>query len=230
MFLRIQRATGFYEIDTLVKNFEDAEDENFSLFKYNNLLRIEIEGLEQNIADYTEEHIQLSGTGSRKEDTEKLKILHTLEEKWTDIERRADTYDIKYQESQQTLAKVRAGIGAIFAKLPCGVEDLPSGCGAGISEANMMSYLAVIEKQTSELLKKCDDDDQFGTKTKAMSTGTSMPTRLPSTVEDCSDDDDDDEEDDQRPFTREELKAKTGKAIKKKERKARMKGGNAGEK
>jgi len=93
-----------------------------------------------------------------------------------------------------------------------------------------MSYLGVIEKQTSELLKKCDDDDQFATKTKAMSTGTSMPTRLPSTVEDCSDDDDDDEEDDQRPFTREELKAKTGKAIKKKERKARMKSGNAGEK
>merc|ERR1712203_33302 len=231
-FSRIQAATGICDIDELVQNFLLAEDTNFSLFKYNTELSADIEKLEQQITDYKEEHVALSGTSNRKEDTEKAKILETLEEKWNDIDKKAVQYEVKHQESQQTLSHVRTGIESIFRRIGCTQEELPCGCGTGISESNMMQYMAVIEQRTNELLKlydalKQDDDDDTG----GRPTRSGFPSaqlqinKLPSTVEDYSDDEDDEDEDDQRPFTRDELKAKTLKGISKKQKKSRMKGG-----
>lgn len=231
-FARIQAATGICDIDELVQTFSNGEDQNYGLFKYNNLLRADIEKLEQQIANYQEEHVTLSGSSNRKEDTERLKVLESLEEKWTDIERKADSFDIKYQEAQQTLTHVRDQINAIFVKLQCTVEDLPSGCGTGISEANMNLFLAVVESRTNDLMNvyeqiKGDEDDDFDTMRASRVQGSSsnLQIKLPSTVEDYSDDEEDEDEDDQRPFTRDELKAKTLKGISKKQKKSRMKGG-----
>jgi len=233
-FARIQAATGICDIDELVQNFINAEDTNFSLFKYNNELSADIEKLEQQIAEYQDEQVMLSGTSSRKEDTEKAKILETLEEKWNDIDRKAISYEVKHHESQQTLSSVRTCIESIFRRLGCTPEDLPSGCGTSISEANMMQYLAVIERRTNELLKlydamRQDDDDYEATKPSrsGYSSANLQINRLPSTVEDYSDDEDDDDDDDQRPFTKEELKSKTMKNISKKGKKTKMRSGAA---
>jgi len=236
-FERIQKATGICDIDELVQNFIHAEDQNFSLFKYNNELSADIEKLELHIGEYREEYVALSGNGSRKEDTEKVKILETLEEKWNDIDRKAIHYEVKYQESQQTLTHVREGIKSIFKRTNCTQEDLPSGCGTGISEANMMLYLAVVENEVSKLLKIYDairvdeDDAETARPVRPAGASTNFQIKLPSTVEDYSEDEDDDDEDDQRPFTRDELKTKTMRGISKKQKKSRtMKGGAAGEK
>jgi len=108
---------------------------------------------------------------------------------------------------------------------------MPSGCGSGISESNMMVYLSVIESRTNELLKMYDQlkegDEEYEaeiSKTKAGQSSANLQIKLPSTVEDYSDDEDDDDEDDQRPFTRDELKTKTMRGITKKQKKSKMKG------
>jgi len=226
-FERIQKATGICDIDELVTNFCHAEDSNFSLFKYNTELSAEIEKLEQHITEYREEYVTLSGNGNRKEDTEKVKILETLEEKWNDIDRKAIHYEVKHQESQQTLAHVRENIKSIFKRLNCSQDSLPSGCGGGVSEANMMQYFAVIEKEISTLLRvydaiQPDDEDEVTTKPgRPAGASTNYQIKLPSTVEDYSEDEDDDDEDDQRPFTRDELKARTMRGITKKQKKTR---------
>jgi chromosome segregation ATPase len=230
-FERIQKATGICDIDELVQNFVHAEDQNFSLFKYNNELSADIEKLEHQIAEYREEYVALSGSGSKKEDTEKVKILETLEEKWNDIDRKAIHYEVKYQESQQTLMHVREGIKNMFNKMNCTQEDLPSGCGSGISESNMMQHLAVIESRVSEMLKIHDAirEDEDGETARpprpAGGASSNFQIKLPSTVEDYSDDEDDEDEDDQRPFTREELKTKTMRGISKKQKKPKGRGG-----
>lgn len=229
-FSRIQAATGICDIDELVLTFLNGEDQNFGLFKYNNLLRTDIEKLDSNISGLKEEFVTLSGTSNRKEDTERLKILEGLEEKWTDIERKADSFDIKYQEAQQTLTHIRDQIHSIFVKLGCSPEDLPAGCGSGISESSMMQFLALIESRGNDLMKtyeqlQGDDEDFDATKpVRVQGSSANMQIRLPSTVEEYSDDEDDEDEDDQRPFTREELKTKTLKGITKKAKKSRMKG------
>jgi len=230
-FSKIQAATGICDIDELVQNFINAEDQNFTLFKYNNELSADIEKLEQQIAEFKEEFIQLSGSGTRKEDTEKVKILENLEEKWSDIDKKAAIYQDKHQEAFQVLHHVRAGIESIFRRVGCSQDDMPSGCGSGISESNMMVYLSVIESRTNELLKMYDQlkegDEEYEaevSKTKQGQSSANLQIKLPSTVEDYSDDEDDDDEDDQRPFTRDELKTKTMRGITKKQKKSKMKG------
>mmetsp|Transcript_69754 Transcript_69754/g.175671 ORF Transcript_69754/g.175671 Transcript_69754/m.175671 type:complete len:541 (-) Transcript_69754:303-1925(-) len=229
-FAQIQTATGICDLEELVQNFISAEDQNFTLFKYNNELSVDIEKLETQISDYREEYVQLSGMGSKKEDLEKVKILETLEEKWNDIDTKAKNYEVKCQESQQTLNHIRTGIESIFRRLGCTQHDLPSGCGSGISEGNMMAYVATIEGRTNELLKIYDaikdGDDEFETTrpARANNSSTLQVNKLPSTVEDYSDDEDDDDEDDQRPFTIDELKAKTRKKTNRAAAKTKAKG------
>jgi len=229
-FTKIQAATGICDIDELVQNFINAEDQNFTLFKYNNELQADIEKLETNIGDFKEEFVGLSGSGTRKEDTDKVKILETLEEKWSDIDKKAVLYNDKHQDANQTLMHIRSGIESIFRRVGCTADDLPSGTGAAISEANMVTFLAVVEHRTNDLLKIYDqlrqDDEDYEEQTKAKPTNSSsnLQIKLPSTVEDYSDDEDDDDEDDQRPFTRDELKTKTMRGIQKKSKKSKNKG------
>jgi len=147
-FSKIQAATGICDIDELVQNFINAEDQNFTLFKYNNELSADIEKIEQQITDYKEEHISLSGSGTRKEDTDKVKILETLEEKWSDIDKKAVLYNDKYQDANQTLMHIRSGIESIFRRIGCNLDDLPSGTGSTISEVNMLTFMAGIEQRT----------------------------------------------------------------------------------
>jgi len=227
-FSKIQAATGICDIDELVQNFINAEDQNFTLFKYNNELTAEIEKMEQSIVDYKEEYVQLSGSGTKKEDTDKVKILETLEEKWSDIDKKCVYYSDKYQDAFQALGHIRAGIESIFRRIGCSLDDLPNGCGKEISEANMLTFMAVIEHRTNDLLKLYDqirqgeDDDHVAETTKPKGGSTAnLQIKLPSTVEDYSDDEDDDDEDDQRPFTRDELKTKTMRTIGKKQKKTK---------
>merc|ERR1719387_1139033 len=153
LFAKIQAATGISDIDDLVEKFIDAEDENFSLFNYNNELSSDIEKLEQQIADYRQEYEQLSGMSNCKEDVDKAQLLETLEQRWDSIDKKKDLYDLKHQQSLKTLTSVRAGIQSIFHRLGCsGVE----GMGQDVTEDNMTSCLGAIEQRTNEILALWD--------------------------------------------------------------------------
>lgn len=210
-FTRIQASTGICDIDELVQNFITAEDHNFSLYKYNNELRADIEKLADQLEAYKEEMKLLRGDSGRKEDTENVKLLATLEEKWNDLDRKAVQYEVKHQESQQTLGQVRSGLDSLFKRVGAKEDELPHGCGDTIGESNMNQFLAIIEQHATEMLNRYmsmrEDEEEDAPKPKG-STALQI-NRLPSTVEDVSDDDEDGDEDDQRPFTIEELKAKT---------------------
>jgi hypothetical protein len=221
-FMRIQASTGICDIDELVANFITAEDTNFKLFKYNTELQEDIEKLQESIEAYKEEFKILSGSGGGKESVEKAKLLEHLEEKWNDIEKKAIHYEVKYTESQQTLAQVRTSIEGIYKRIGLQPDDLPSGAGKSISEANMMVFLGLIEERTQELTKIYDSiresegEDLDATRpARSMNASVLQVNKLPSTVEDYSDDEDEEDDDDQRPFTVEELKAKTTAKAKK---------------
>jgi len=154
-----------------------------------------------------------------------------LEERWNDIDRKAVHYEVKYQEAQQTLSHIRACVESVFRRLGCNEEDLPSGCGGGISEANMSVYLRIVEQQSNELLKIYDSlhgDQESPAKPRRQGAAT-LSIKLPSTVEDHSDNEDEEDEDDQRPFTRDELKTKTMRVINKKQKKTRKNAASTGD-
>lgn len=63
-FAKIEAATGIHDIDVLVKNFIQAEEKNFTLFKFVNELSNEIENLEQQINDMHNEIDRNKGSGA----------------------------------------------------------------------------------------------------------------------------------------------------------------------
>merc|ERR1719265_33364 len=165
-FAKIQAASGISDIDELVQNFIDAEDQNFSLFNFNNQLSDDIEKLEAQISEYKSELEQLRGVGGRGEDAQKQKVLASLEEKWSNLDKKAEHYELKYQQSVKTVTSVRAGVQSIFNRLGCAPPDAS---GATVTESNTMQYLGVIEQRTNEILQlyatlqegnEEDEDDQ----------------------------------------------------------------------
>merc|ERR1719375_1788483 len=229
-FAKMQAATGISDIDELVENFIAAEDQNFSLFTYANELSGDIEKHEGEIADLKTQLEYLKGTGGGQVNAEKQKMFLELEEKWSRIDKMAEHYELKYQQSAKTLTAVRAGIQSIFNRLHCksfGPPDM-----SAVSESNMTQYLGIIEARVSEILQVHnavtqtgeDEEEAAGHAPRAVSGGTQLQIKLPSTVEDYSDDEEEDDEDDQRPFTREELKLKTIRGIQKKQEKSKKAG------
>merc|ERR1719262_1697901 len=233
-FAKIQAATGISDIDELVQNFVNAEDQNFSLFNYANELSGDIEKLEAQISELKEELEHLRGVGSGQADAQKQKVLSDLEERWNTMDKKAEQYELKYQQAVKTLTAVRAGIQSIFNRLGCNAPDAVGGIGGsqGVTEGNVVQYLGVIEGRTNEILllyqtlqEQNEEDDEAAPAPQRAPASSQLQIKLPSTVEDYSEDEEDDDEDDQRPFTREELKLKSMRGIQKKQDKSQKRRG-----
>merc|ERR1712216_143950 len=222
-FAKIQAATGISDVDELVQNFIDGEDQNFTVFNFTTGQNDEVEKLEQQIQEYKSELEQLRSAGGKTEDAQsKQKVMASLEEKWNNLDKKAEHYELKYQQTIKTVTSVRAGVQSIFNRLGC---IPPEGGGSGtVTESNTMQYLGLIEQRTNEIKQlyatlKEEDDDEDEIMPPRGNASSQLQIKLPSTVEEYSDNDDDDDEDDQRPFTREELKMKTMRGISKKQEK-----------
>lgn len=88
-FAKIEAATGIHDIDVLVKNFIQAEEKNFALFKFVNELSNEIENLETQINEMQIEIDRNRGHGSTT-DLSKKRALKDLEEKLSKTEMKAE--------------------------------------------------------------------------------------------------------------------------------------------
>merc|ERR1711904_45123 len=211
-FAKIQAATGISDVDELVQNFIDGEDQNFTVFNFTTGQNDEVEKLEQ-----------LSSAGGKTEDAQsKQKVMASLEEKWNNLDKKAEHYELKYQQTIKTVTSVRAGVQSIFNRMGC---VPPEGGGSGtVTESNTMQYLGLIEQRTNEIKQlyatlKEEGDEEDEILPPRGNASSQLQIKLPSTVEDYDDEEDDDDEDDQRPFTREELKMKTMRGISKKQEK-----------
>lgn len=149
-FGRIQTATGICDIDQLVQNFLDAEDTNFSLFKFNNELSADMEKLEQRIGELKEEYIILSGQSRSREHTEKVRILENLDKKLNDIDDKADQYQRKYDESKEALREVRPRVESIFKLLKLSSDDLPVGVVGDLLQTTQRALTDSAEPGTSD--------------------------------------------------------------------------------
>lgn len=246
-FERIKEATGITEIDDLVSTFIEAEENNFSLFTYVNELNNDIEKLEGQISEIKAEIEKYKGQGMNTENQRK-KILKDLEDKLEKTEAKSKQYDEKYQAAQKTVNALKEGIQSIFIKIGCDkmpqAESLDKS--EGVTEANMMQYLGIVEQRTNEILQlyaqhqaamqgKAGD---AATVAAILGQGPHLPagtTQItinpPSTGIDGLDSDDDSEEDDNDlPLSRKELKERALKGLSKRGGDGGSKGAAAGRK
>eukprot|EP00392_Amoebophrya_sp_AT5.2_P010346 g10406.t1 len=248
-FAKVQAATGISDIEDLVQNFVNAEDGNFSLFNYANLLNTQIEKLDSDIGDLKGEYESLRGgsvsaQGTISSDQGKQKLLGELEERWNRADKKAEHYELRFQQALKTLTAVRAGLQSIYNScrkvlVPLLENGTAPGAGSEVEVAGVRllkdvsqsrcivltckQYLGVIETRANEILllhtALQEGDEEEAELPATREPMSQLQIKLPSTVEDYTDDEDEDEDDDTRPFTREELKLKTQRGLQRKQEK-----------
>jgi len=244
-FAKIQAATGISDIDELVTTFINAEDQNFALFNYVNELNSECEKLEEQIADIKSEIEKYKGQGLNT-DNQRKKILKDLEERLQKTEAKAEQYEKKYEAAMKTVNALKVGIQSIFNKIGCNTPANQEMLGnEGVTESNMMQYLGIIEQRTNEILQLYASTQAQAREGAVDAQGNALPTvtsilgqgpqlpagqnqisiQPPTTTDEAYDSEEDSEdEDDDRPFSRDELKAKTMRGLSKRENKEKKKG------
>jgi predicted nucleic acid-binding Zn-ribbon protein len=152
-FNSIKAATHLNDIDQLVTEFVQAEDHNYSLYKYVGELTNEMDELEEEIKKIREEIDKYRGHGVNNENNRE-KILDKLNKELQGVELETKEYEKQYNETMKTINSLKIGVSSIFERIGCNTEVNPDLIGAtGVTESNMMHYLGVIEQRTNEVLQ-----------------------------------------------------------------------------
>ena len=236
-FEKIKASTGISDIEELVRTFIKNEDHNFSLFNYVNEQNNEIEKYEEQIQLLREDEKKF--TQESGEDVHQYKqVLKELETKKQTTEQMAEKYEIRSQDLQRIIESLKRGIQSLYDKFD-NDDDALGDRDPIISESNMIQYLGVIESKTNRILTNYVEMKQAVTVSRQsptpgdqggsshtpggkplaatlMGTGPKVPMGQelvhvnPPKLDDYqTDEDEEDDEDETRPFTREELKART---------------------
>jgi hypothetical protein len=144
----------------------------------------------------------------------------------------------RLESTSATLDALRAGIKSAYDKLGCDTESNRELFGdQGVTDQNMLSYLGIVEQRANEVIAMyaaaaAEEEGPDAARRLMGTTGPFSPSRFgpsvtivpPSTAADAGDGSESEEEIDDRPLTREELLAKTHRALSKRE----SKGGQTG--
>ena len=151
-FAKIQTATGITDIDELVTTFINAEDQNFALFNYVNEQTNEIEKLEEQVQALQDEQAKYTQESGDDVNQHKL-ILLDLESKLATTEANASKYESKCEEYQAVIDSLKKAIASAFTKTQCERASSEIFADSSVTEANMLSYLAIIEEQCNTIIK-----------------------------------------------------------------------------
>jgi len=225
-FAKIQEATGISDIDELVTTFINAEDENYRLYKYVDELNQEITRLEEQIDDIRLEIEKYKDEGEAS-DANKKRMTDDLQDRLAKTESKTEVFQQKYMAAMKIAENLKEGIWMTYNTI--GANKLASAEGLdeeGVTEANMMTFLGVIEQRTNEVLQMyAYHQTQSGGEIPlpAPAPQTPVPSTVisiepPSTTDKlASDSDEEEEEEEDRPLTRNELQLKTLKTLSKRE-------------
>ncbi|RLN67085.1 hypothetical protein BBJ29_004996 [Phytophthora kernoviae] len=170
------------------------------------------------------------GAGQHKQ------LLRELEARLALTEQAADKYETRCAEAQKTVNAVKRAIQNLFTKTGCNAQAMVEMLGDSVvTEANMMAYLGVIEQKTNEILHQYaaavakqeadmqknktttdayDRESQFAVNALAGNPAATAAINPPN-LDDYSSEDEDsgDNEDAMHPLTRDELKVRTLKGM-----------------
>lgn len=230
-FQTIKEATGIEDIDQLVSKFIEVEDKNFALFNYVNELNNEIELLQEQISE-SREDIEKFKSEEVEMASQRKALLKGLEDSLSSSTEQADQYDTQYKQSKKILEQLKSGVDSLFNKISCdrsAITDMLGGT-SGVTDANMMQFLGLIEQRTNELLqvhgfvttKESDREGEPEVAVGLLGQGpqpgmSSVAIVPPTTGDDYDSDASSGSEDEQRPLTQQELKNKILKGITKRE-------------
>ncbi|PNG99325.1 Coiled-coil domain-containing protein 63, partial [Tetrabaena socialis] len=146
-------ATGIEDIDQLVNTFLAAEDQNYTLFNYVNEVNQEIEKLEDQINVMRSEINKYRETGQELDRT-KSRELSEGDARLAGCEAQSQMYEKRYESAMGMTAVLRQGISELFERIGCNTPAVRDLLGEeGLTEANLVAYLGIIEQRTNEILQ-----------------------------------------------------------------------------
>lgn len=224
-FARIQEATGIDDIDELMRTFLSAEDENYTLYNYVNGVNDEIEKLEGTIAGLTSDISAFRGTGAMSAN-EARKAHRMALETLARTESLEATYTRRHAAAGRTLEQLTGAVNDIFNKIGCNTAAVRDLLGdEDVNEANILSYLGIIEQRTNELLqayamqrasKRADSGNALHETLRApalCSLGTRILVEPPSSRVLPDQEEDESEVEEDGPLTRDSIAAKLAKTL-----------------
>lgn len=145
-------ATGIFDLDKLVKNFNVNEEKNFLLFKHVNELNQEIEKYDLQIIEMQSEiDINLASGGH---DNPKRKAVNELVEKFNSANEEIAKMDSQQTENKKVINKLKDQIAKISKTVDCDESQNQAILGhQGITESNMFIYMGMVEQRINELLQ-----------------------------------------------------------------------------
>jgi chromosome segregation ATPase len=117
-FEKIREITGIADIEVLVDRFIEAEERNFSTFKYISHLNKELERLDSQIHEARSEIERFRGQGVET-DSQRKKILRELESKLHRTETRTKDFDDRHNRVATLLTSVKKRVQDIFHRIGC---------------------------------------------------------------------------------------------------------------
>jgi hypothetical protein len=231
-FTQIQKATQISDIDALVKQFIENEDQNFKMFNYLNELNMEIERGEEQLNELKQETEKYRGA-DKGAASQRKRLIKDLADRHAEVQETTVTLEEKYKTLTGAIGTISKIIEGLSTKLKCHTTLLTEmGADSGCNESNIMIYLGIVEQRANELLTLYLSLQQHGTATQPWESGgaasapsligpntpagmSTVSITVPTTAEDLESDDS--EEDDEHPLSRDELKAKTIRALTKRE-------------
>ena len=239
---KLKDATGLTNIDDIINTFLEREEKNFSLFNYvTHELNDEIEELEQQIDTIKKETEKAKAQGASFK-TQKKKTFKKLDEKKTLADKKAEGYEQRYQSATNTIHQMKSIVQTLFSKTGCVMPKVDEKNGnATVSESNIIQYLSIIEKRSTEIMQQTYTNMNFSSNASEKSDAIEQKSYAtmglnandpnsktmgqlskpqlsihvePPTSEDFSSGEESDQADNERPLTREELQLKTTRGMK----------------
>ncbi|XP_033606689.1 coiled-coil domain-containing protein 63 isoform X3 [Cryptotermes secundus] len=151
---QIKEFSGEDDIDRIAAQFVKQEEENFAIFNYVNELNNEVESLQEQtcgLRKKIDDQRDLKSHRALQQQDTLARLANTLAEKRNS----ADCVEGKLQQCSSLLEKQLQGINHIFHIVRCDAAPILSLLGDSIhvTAHNVMLYLDIIERRTSDLIK-----------------------------------------------------------------------------
>eukprot|EP01138_Halocafeteria_seosinensis_P005540 gb/GECG01005663.1/.p1 GENE.gb/GECG01005663.1/~~gb/GECG01005663.1/.p1 ORF type:complete len:569 (+),score=124.35 gb/GECG01005663.1/:1-1707(+) len=158
-FRKIKDACSVDDIASVIEQFQEAESENYNLFRYVAEQNAEIENLESQLEELRNSTVEQRAEGRFIAEKER-ENLKPLEERKKMLQRAANSCEVQYSEMKERVDEICSLIGQVSQKLgaPSGEPDSMSN-EPSVSELNALQHLRTIEHKGHRLSKKYLDED-----------------------------------------------------------------------
>ncbi|XP_042214155.1 coiled-coil domain-containing protein 63-like [Homarus americanus] len=149
----LSEMSGEGSVDTLVSNYLQAENDNYTLFTYISDLNNEVTSLTAEVRRIRQQIEETRGKGADKERNSQ-RTVSQLQTEVRETEEALEILEGDLRRAEDTLTEMKTATQELFDLLQCDAQPIIAIVGGGeITSASVSVYLSVVEQRVHELLQ-----------------------------------------------------------------------------